>query len=92
MVEGAALEKQYAGNGIEGSNPSSSAKLKIQASAWIFNLAALEDTNPKGSAHEERRTNRFLNLFVEHRKEDENTLVFSDIPPLPNVQEFTPNK
>jgi len=55
-------------------------------------LAALEDTNPKGSSHEERRTNRFLNLFVEHRKEDENTLVFSDIPPLPNVQEFTPNK
>jgi hypothetical protein len=28
VVEGAALEKQYAGNGIEGSNPSSSAILK----------------------------------------------------------------
>ena len=26
MVEGAALEKQYIGNGIEGSNPSLSAK------------------------------------------------------------------
>ena len=30
VVEGAALEKQYAGNRIEGSNPSLSASLLIQ--------------------------------------------------------------
>ena len=29
MVEGAALEKQYTGNGIEGSNPSLSAKFNV---------------------------------------------------------------
>ena len=40
MVEGAALEKQYAGNGIVGSNPTLSAKLDY-AMIQICNLRLL---------------------------------------------------
>ena len=36
MVEGAALEKQCAGNGTEGSNPSLSAIITIGRDEWVF--------------------------------------------------------
>ena len=41
MVEGAALEKQYAGNGIEGSNPSLSARIFITSANHTPNAKSL---------------------------------------------------
>ena len=41
MVEGAALEKQYAGNGIEGSNPSLSAINTMATKFVTFKFSTL---------------------------------------------------